>query len=146
MGVFWFRNFSGDFQSFWVFAFCHRTYSKTRKPRKILIRSFLKVLRLSIFEHFSKHFVRWGRNSQSVAQIHQSELNIEAWKWLFLLLKPKWNLDNKLVAFSNFLVMATVRDECFFYLRSLLWISGISGFSLFAIEHIRKPGIHGKFS
>ena len=42
--------------------------------------------------------------------------------------------------------MATVRDECFFYLRSLLWISGISGFSFFAIEHIRKPGIHGKFS
>ena len=142
MGGFWFRNFSGDFRTFWVFAFCHRAYSKTRKPRKILISSFLKVLRL--FSTF--HFVRWGCNSQSVAPIHQGKLNIEAWKWLFLLLKPKWNLDNKLVAFSNFLVMATVRDECFFYLRSLLWISGISGFSFFAIEHIRKPGNHGKFS
>ena len=34
----------------------------------------------------------------------------------------------------------------FFYLGSLLRISGISRFSFFAIEHIRKPRIHGKFS
>ena len=33
----------------------------------------------------------------------------------------------------------------FFDLETFLLISGISGFSVFAIEHIRKPGIHGKF-
>ena len=33
-----------------------------------------------------------------------------------------------------------------FYLESILLISSISGFSFFAIEHIRKPGIHGKIS
>ena len=32
----------------------------------------------------------------------------------------------------------------FFYLESFLLISGISGFSFFAIEHIRTPGNHGK--
>ena len=30
-------------------------------------------------------------------------------------------------------------------LESFLLIYGISGFLLFAIEHIRKPGNHGKF-
>ena len=63
-----------------------------------LISSSIKTIYL-ISSIFFKHFVCWGRNSHSVAQIHQSELNIEAWKWLFLLLKPKWNLENKLVAF-----------------------------------------------
>ena len=32
-----------------------------------------------------------------------------------------------------------------FDLESFLLISGFSGFSLFTIEHIQKPGIHGKF-
>ena len=41
--------------------------------------------------------------------------------------------------------MAAVSNG-FFYLESFLLISGISGFSFFAIEHIRKPGILGKFS
>ena len=42
--------------------------------------------------------------------------------------------------------MTTVSNEYFFDLGSFLWISGISEFSVFAIEHIRKPGIHEKFS
>ena len=33
-----------------------------------------------------------------------------------------------------------------FDLESFLLISGISGFSFFTIEHIRKVGNHGKFS
>ena len=33
-----------------------------------------------------------------------------------------------------------------FYLESFLLISGISGFSFFAIEHIRKLGDHGNVS
>ena len=41
--------------------------------------------------------------------------------------------------------MAAVSNGVF-YLESFLLISGISGFSFFAIEHIRKPGIHGKLS
>ena len=42
--------------------------------------------------------------------------------------------------------MVTVDNGVFFNLKSFLLISGISGFSFFAIEHIRKPGNHGKFS
>ena len=33
-----------------------------------------------------------------------------------------------------------------FYLESVMLISVIPGFSFFAIEHIRKPGKHGKSS
>ena len=42
--------------------------------------------------------------------------------------------------------MVTVSNEYLFYLASFLWISGISEFSFFTTEHIRKPGNHGKFS
>ena len=35
--LFWFRKLSVDFRHFRVFVFCHRTYSKTRNPRKILL-------------------------------------------------------------------------------------------------------------
>ena len=42
--------------------------------------------------------------------------------------------------------MATVSNGIYFYLESFLLISGISGYSFFAIEHIRKPEIHEKFS
>ena len=41
--------------------------------------------------------------------------------------------------------MAIVNTGCVSYLESFLLISAISGFLFFAIEHIRKPGIHGKF-
>ena len=65
---------------------------------------------------------------------------------LFLLLKPKWYVDNKLIVFQQFssnikaLTFGTLDSESF------LLISDISGFSFFAIEHIRKPGNHRKFS
>ena len=65
---------------------------------------------------------------------------------LFLLLKPKWYVDNKLIVFQQFssnikaLTLGPLDSESF------LLISSISGFSFFAIEHIRKPGNHRKFS
>ena len=37
-----------------------------------------------------------------------------------------------------------VNTGWFFYLESFLLISGISGFSFFTTEHIRKPGIYRK--
>ena len=41
--------------------------------------------------------------------------------------------------------MIIVNTGWLFYLESFFLISGISGFSFFTIEHIRKPGIYGKF-
>ena len=86
------------------------------------------------------------RNYQSVVQDHQRELTIEACKWLFLLLKPKWYLDIKLEAFYQFSSNGNRKQWVLFYLESFLLIFGISGFSSFVMEHIRKPGNHGKFS
>ena len=51
------------------------------------------------FEHFPKHYVCSRQNSQGVAQSYQGALTIEAWNWLFLLLKPKWYVDNTLIDF-----------------------------------------------
>ena len=79
------------------------------------------------------------RNYQSVAQDHQRELTIEAGKWFFLLLKPKWYLNLKLVAFYQFSGNGNRKQWVLFYLESFLLISGISGFSFFVIEHIPKP-------
>ena len=79
------------------------------------------------------------RNYQSVAQDHQRELTIEACKWLFLLLKPKWYLDIKLEAFYQFSSNGNRKQWVLFYLESFLLISGISWFSFFVIEHIQKP-------
>ena len=89
------------------------------------------------------------RSYQSAAQDHQRELTIEACKWLFLLLKPKWHLDIKLEVLTRFLAMAIVNNvnNCkLFYLESFLLISGICGFSFFVIKHIPKPKNHRKFS
>ena len=41
--------------------------------------------------------------------------------------------------------MMIVNTGWFFYLESFLLISGISGFSFFTTEHIRKLGIYRKF-
>ena len=57
---------------------------------------------LSDFEHFPKHFVCSRQNSQGVAQSYQGTLTIEAWNWLFLVSKPKWYVDNKLIDFEQF--------------------------------------------
>ena len=64
---------------------------------------------------------------------------IKAWKWLFLLVKPKCCLDIKLEAFYQFSRNSNRKQLVLFYLESFLLISGISGFSFFVIEHIRKP-------
>ena len=87
-----------------------------------------------------------GENYQSIAQDHPRELTIEALKWLFLLLKPKWYLNIKLEAFYQFSSNGNHKQWVLFNLESFLLISGIFGFSLFVIEHIRKPENHGKFS
>ena len=84
-----------------------------------------------------------GYTHQGVAQSYQRAIIIEASKWLFLLLKPRWYLRQQIGSFfSSFLAMATVNNRCFFYLESFILISDFSGFSFFAIEHIQK---HGKF-
>ena len=41
--------------------------------------------------------------------------------------------------------MVIFNTGCFIYLESFPLISGISGFSFFAIEHIRKPGTTESF-
>ena len=114
--------------------------------RKISISSFFKVLWLSDLKSFSKDFVCSGETI-SVAPDHQRELTIEAWKWLFLLLKngKKWYLDTKSEVCYQFSSNGNRKQWVFFYLESFLLISDISGFSFFVIEHIRKPGNHGKF-
>ena len=100
LGAFWFRKVCVDLRHFRVFAFCHRAYSKTRKPREIFRSSVFEVSSLIIcFEHFAKYFVCSRQNSQGVTQSYQGALTIEAWNWLFLLLRPKWYVDNKLIAF-----------------------------------------------
>ena len=50
--LFLFRKLSVDFRHFWAFVFCHKAYSKTRKPRKIFISSFFEVLKLFIWSTF----------------------------------------------------------------------------------------------
>ena len=80
LGAFRFRKLSVDFRHFRVFVFCHRAYSKIRKPRKILISSFFEALRLylSSFEHSYRCFEHSGHNPKSDAQSHQGVLSIEA--------------------------------------------------------------------
>ena len=132
---------------FRVFIFTHRAYSKTWNPHKISISSFFKVLWLfNWFQELFWSFCMSRRNHQSVAQGHQRELTLKAWKWLFLLLKPKWYLSIKLEAFYQFSSNDDRKQWVLFYLESFLLISGISGFSFFVIEHIGKPRNHGKFS
>ena len=64
----------------------------------------------------------------------------------FLLLKPKWYVDNKLVAFQQFSSNGKAFTLRTLDLESFLLIFGIFGFSFFAIEHIRKSGNHRKSS
>ena len=79
MGVFYLESFLliSGISGFPFFAIEH--IRKKRKPRKIVISSFFKVLDyLPEFKHFSKHFLSSGYISQSVAQSYEQELTIEA--------------------------------------------------------------------
>ena len=78
------------------------------------------------------------RNSQSVAQDHQRELTIEAWKWLLLLLKPKWYLDIKLEVFYQFFSNGSHKQWVLFCLESFLLISGISLFLFLPYSIFKK--------
>ena len=60
----------------------------------------------------------------------------------FLVVKTKWYLNIKLEVFYQFSSNGNRKQWVFFYLESFLLISDISGFSFFAIEHIRKPEAH----
>ena len=71
MGVFLFRNLSIDIRHFRVFVFCHRAYSKTRKPQKISRSSIFDVLRLIMLRLCVKA-------NQGIAQSYQGTLTIEA--------------------------------------------------------------------
>ena len=41
------------------------------------------------------------QNSQGFAESYQEALTTEAWNWFFLLLKPKWYVDNELIGWIN---------------------------------------------
>ena len=100
MRVFLLRKLSVDFWHFWVFVFCHRVWLK--KKQKIFINSFFEVLRLfTCSEHFSKHFVCSGHNTQNVAQ-SQSKRNYHwSLKVHFLVIKGKM-VHIKQIAFEHF--------------------------------------------
>ena len=78
VGAFLFRKLFIDFRHFWVFVFCHRAYSKTRKPKKIFRSSFLEVLRLVICLILSTlpGILCVQDISQSVAQSYQLAFTI----------------------------------------------------------------------
>ena len=68
-GCFLIQKFFWRFRSFRVFTFCHRAYSKTRKPRTNLLSSFLKIfLYLKTIYLISRNFVSSVNISQSIAQ------------------------------------------------------------------------------
>ena len=121
---FLFRKLSVDFRHFRVFVFCHRAYSST----------FLSILCVQ------------DKTFEVLLRVIKEHLLLKLEIDFFLLLKQKWYVDNKLIVFSSFLVTVKCLHWVLLYLESFLLISGISGFSFFAIEHIRKPGNHGKFS
>ena len=133
---------------FRVFVFYNRAYSNTRNPRKISIRqliyrgiktiylilsTFLSILcvqdaTLKVMLKIIKENLPLKLESSFSCYDSQTGTQIQNWQ-----------------LFNTFLLMVTVNNWRFFYLESFLLISGISGFSFFAIEHIRKHGIHGKF-
>ena len=116
MGVFNLESFLCVFglSGFSFFAIEHS--SKTRKPRKIFISSFLQVLRpFTLFRDLFKGFCVLKTQLSKCCSKLSTKPNIETWKQLFLLLKPKWYLDNKLVAFSSFPVMVIVNTGCFLF-------------------------------
>ena len=95
-----------DLKSFWlisgIFGFSVFAIEHIRKPGKYGKFSeahFSKYLvYLSDFEQFYKNFVCSRQKSEVVAQSHQGALIIEACG-LLSLLKPKWCVDYKLIAF-----------------------------------------------
>ena len=147
MSVFYLENclLISGISGFSFFAIENIQNLETTKNFQKLIFRGIKSIYL-IFEPFSKHFLCSWQNSQGVAQSYQEALTIKAWNWLFLLSKPKWYVDNELIVFQQFSNNIKVFTLGPLDLESFLLISGISGFSFFAIEHIRKPGNHGKFS
>ena len=86
-----------------------------------------------------------GHNSQSVPQSYQKELTIEAGKWLFLSLKPKWYLNIKLETFSSFLVMVIVNNGCFFIQKAYYWFQAFPGFSFLLLSIFKKLEITENF-
>ena len=89
-----------------IFGFSIFATEHIRKPEnhgKFLEAHFsLYLVYLFDFEHFPKHLLCSRQNSQGIAQSYSGALTIETWNWLFLLLKPKWYVDNKLINFYQF--------------------------------------------
>ena len=78
-GRFLIYKFFWQFPVFSGFRFLSQSIFKnveTTENFDKLISQNIKTL--SNFDYFSNNFLHLGRNSQSVAQIHQGELNIEA--------------------------------------------------------------------
>ena len=123
LGAFWFRKLCVGFRHFRVFAFCHRAYSKTRKPRKIFSSSVFEVLSLIIcFEHFAKHFACSRQNSQGVTQSYQGALTIEAWNWLFLLLKLLSTIFYQIFIFHQMIALQKNYKKCFLFQSKKLFL------------------------
>ena len=70
-------------------------FKNTDSFHKLIFRG----MNWSDLEYFSKHSVCLRQNFQGIGQNYQCKPSIEARKYLFSLLKPKWYLDNKLFAF-----------------------------------------------
>ena len=116
--LFWFRKFSVDFRLFQVFVFCHRAYSKFRKPRKSKILcvqdTTLKVLLAVIKENLRLKF-------------ESSFLNYNK------IFKPKWHVDNKFIAFQKFSSSGEAFTMGAFWFRKLS--ADFLGFRVFCFYH-----------
>ena len=141
------NKLSVDFQHFRVFAFCQRAFSKTRKPRKISISLFLKVLRLFIWFWALSQAIHVFRIQFSKCY---SKLLTRIYQWglkevLHAIEPQKWYLNNKFVLFKQ-LSSNNNCYQCFLsYLEGSLLISSVSGLRFYAIEDNRKPRNHEKF-
>ena len=90
-----------DFRRFRVFIFCYRAYSKTQKPRKILISSFFEVLRLFIwFPALFQAF--WAFRAQLSKCCSRLSMSIYYYclKVAFLVIKTKIVLKYQIGSFS----------------------------------------------
>ena len=120
-------------------CFCHRVCSRTRKPQKVLISTnFFEVLRFNlILSTFLS--IPCAQDTTLIKQCSKVSPNTYHWslKVVLLFLEAKLLLRYQ-VAFSQFPSNGNRQQRAVFYLESFLLISGISGFSFFAMDKLQK--------
>ena len=124
------KKLSVDFRHFRVLIFCHRTFLKTGKPRKIFISLFLEILRLFIWFRALSQAICVFRTQFSKCS---SKFLTRTYHWglkavLHAMELQQWDWNNKFVLFSSCLVMITVNNVFFSYLESFLWFPAFPGF------------------